>query len=253
FCTKVPDNLPETIPEDFEDWYDFSEMFMDCYSLESIEFAENFDTRTVSTMKSMFENTGALESIDLSHFNTSNVTNMSCMFAGSGLTELELSSFNTSKVTAMSSIFTQSYLETITFGENFDVSHVTNMSLMFAETYLVNLDLSAFDTSAVTNMDSMFAGMYELTEIDLSGDTFVVTNVTTVNDMFCDCSNLNKVYVNTGTNWFGTVGETSTTRTGAGMFTGCDSLVGGSGAVFDDAAVGISMANTTTSGYFTAR
>ncbi|MCR4954826.1 MAG: hypothetical protein K6A43_12235, partial [Treponema sp.] len=47
FCTKVPDNLPETIPEDFEDWYDFSEMFMDCYSLESIEFAENFDTRTV--------------------------------------------------------------------------------------------------------------------------------------------------------------------------------------------------------------
>ena len=44
----------------------------------------------------MFSNCSSLEEIDLSHFNTDNVINMSCMFFGcSLLKELNLSNFNT--------------------------------------------------------------------------------------------------------------------------------------------------------------
>ena len=47
-----------------------------------------------------------LTSLDVSNFNTANVTNMSGMFAGcSGLTSLDLSNFNTANVKYMSGMF----------------------------------------------------------------------------------------------------------------------------------------------------
>ena len=71
-------------------------------------------------------------SLDLSSFDTSNVTNMYAMFYYCKATELDLSSFDTSKV--------------------------TDMSFMFAENPATELDLSSFDISNVTvmNMDAMF-------------------------------------------------------------------------------------------------
>ena len=57
-------------------------------------------------MTRMFSNCEALTSLDLSGFNTSNVTNMVAMFYEcSGLTYLDLSRWDTSKVTNMNSIF----------------------------------------------------------------------------------------------------------------------------------------------------
>ena len=54
----------------------------------------------------MFLGCSSLESIDLSSFNTNNVTNMSCMFCKcSSLKSIDLSSFNTNNVTNMSFMF----------------------------------------------------------------------------------------------------------------------------------------------------
>ena len=54
----------------------------------------------------MFYRCSNLTNIDLSSFNTKNVTNMSCMFYGcSNLTNIDLSSFNTKNVTNMSGMF----------------------------------------------------------------------------------------------------------------------------------------------------
>ena len=55
----------------------------------------------------MFFSSKATE-LKLSSFNTSNVTNMSSMFAYSQATELDLSSFNTSKVTDTFQMFAHS-------------------------------------------------------------------------------------------------------------------------------------------------
>lgn len=63
-------------------------------------------TSRVKYTSSMFYNCYKLTSLDLSNFDTSNVTSMGSMFGScSGLTELDLSSFDTSKVTDMSSMF----------------------------------------------------------------------------------------------------------------------------------------------------
>ena len=57
-------------------------------------------------MRFMFRGCSSLTNINLSNFNTNNVTNMSCMFRGcSSLANINLSNFNTNNVTAMWSMF----------------------------------------------------------------------------------------------------------------------------------------------------
>ena len=88
-----------------------SQMFCNCTKLTSIDLS-HLNTSNVTNMNSMFGNKlmrvscESLTSLDLSHFDTSNVTNMYCMFWGcNSLTFLDLSGWNTSKVTNMTGMF----------------------------------------------------------------------------------------------------------------------------------------------------
>ncbi len=66
-------------------------MFYNMPKLESITFGENFKTSSVSTMSYLFTNDASLQALDLSTFNTANVTNMAGMFDGlNALTSLTL-------------------------------------------------------------------------------------------------------------------------------------------------------------------
>ena len=56
-------------------------MFYNCKSLKSINLS-SFNTNNVTDMNEMFSGCESLESIDLSSFNTNNVTNMNGMFYG---------------------------------------------------------------------------------------------------------------------------------------------------------------------------
>ena len=70
----------------------------------------NFDTSNVSDMSSMFYQCSGLTSLDLSNFDTSNVTTMYSMFnLCSGLQELDLSNFNTDKITTIGYMFYRCY------------------------------------------------------------------------------------------------------------------------------------------------
>ena len=138
------------------------------------------NNKPVVSMSFMFAGSDAT-TIDLSSFNTSNVTYMSDMFGGdSSATTLDLSSFNTSKVNNMKSMF---YGSSATFLDlsNFDTSNVTNMNWMFSESAATTLDLSSFDTSKVTDMSYMFFGS-SATFLDLSN--FNTSSVTNMSYMF---------------------------------------------------------------------
>ena len=117
----------------------------------------NFDTSQVTDMSYMFDDADNLTTLDLSNFDTSKVTNMDHMFSNTyNLTTLDLSNFNTSKVTNMDSMFFTSGLTSLNLS-SFNTSKVTDMSYMFYDMRnLTSLDLSNFDTSKVTNMNSMF-------------------------------------------------------------------------------------------------
>ena len=55
-------------------------MFYKCNKLLSIDLS-NFNTNNVTNMSDMFRNCSSLTSLNLSNFNTNNVTNMSFMFS----------------------------------------------------------------------------------------------------------------------------------------------------------------------------
>ena len=55
-------------------------MFYGCASLTNINLS-NFNTQNVTNMDNMFSGCNSLKSLDLSNFNTQNVTNMSDMFS----------------------------------------------------------------------------------------------------------------------------------------------------------------------------
>ena len=54
-------------------------MFLDCNSLTNIDLS-NFNTQNVTNMSGMFWNCSSLTNLDLSIFNTQNVNDMSKMF-----------------------------------------------------------------------------------------------------------------------------------------------------------------------------
>ena len=169
-------------------------------------------------MRYMFSDSKAT-TLDVSNFNTSNVTNMENMFYKSKATTLDLSNFDTSKVTYMSYMFWNSQATTIDLS-NFDTSNVTHMLGMFSDSKATTLDVSNFDTSKVTDMSIMFY----------------------------NSTNLKTIYVS---NKFNTDKVTDSTS----MFSGCTKLIGGAGTKYNSSYVDKIYARidggTNNPGYFT--
>ena len=126
----------------------------------------------VTDMSYMFNGCYYLTSLDLSHFNTSNVTKMNGMFKDcDDLTSLDLSGWDVSNVTRMYGMFYDCEELTSLDLSHFDTSKVTDMSSMFALSSFTTLDLSGWDVSSVTwsNMDDMFDRCSSLKTIRMKG------------------------------------------------------------------------------------
>jgi surface protein len=105
-------------------------LFAGMANLTAINGIENINTSGVLDMHQMFSGTSGLTHLDLSAWDTSNVTNMSSMFAFTALTNLDLSFFNTKTVTDMSNMFRSAdSLRKLTLGENFRFAGATAANL----------------------------------------------------------------------------------------------------------------------------
>ena len=145
-----------------------------------------------------------IESIDLTGWDTGNITDMSYMFFNDPkLTTIKgLEGFKTSNVTNMSNMFaafnnptTDDYDPKDHEGlgqltklnlSNWDTSNVTDMSCMFSgQTKLTSLgNLSNWDTSKVTNMAYMFYDLKSIDDGKLDLTDWDTSNVTDMSYMF---------------------------------------------------------------------
>ena len=178
------------------------------------------DTSEVRNMTSMFASCSSLTNLDVSNFDTSEVTYMGGMFYScSSLTSLDVSNFDTSKVTDMSDMFSGGLdipmnIEEINVS-SFDTSKVTDMCRMFYKcSSLTSLDVSNFDTSKVTDMELLFWDCSSLTSLDLSN--FNTSNVTNMSSMFAACISLTSLDVSNF--------DTSKVTDMSGMFWNCHGL-----------------------------
>ncbi|MBF0004029.1 BspA family leucine-rich repeat surface protein [Enterococcus faecalis] len=122
------------------------------------------------TLQVMFYGASNLTSLDLSGWDTSNVTDMEAMFSGANsLTSLDLSGWDTSNVTSMYGMFEGASNLTSLDLSGWDTSNVTSMSGMFeGASSLTSLDLSGFDTSNVTYMYAMFNGASKIKTLKMN-------------------------------------------------------------------------------------
>ena len=124
------------------------------------------------------------------------IKDCSHMFSGcKNIINIDLSSFNSKDITNMSFMFYDCVnLEKIDLS-SFDTKNVTNMESMFDNcNNIESIDLSSFDTKNVINMMYMFVSCKKLEYIDLS--SFNTTNTENMDLMFYECLNLKKVKIN---------------------------------------------------------
>ena len=196
-------------------------MFYGCKSLTTLDVS-NFDTSNVTDMNNMFSFCNKLTTLDVSNWDTSNVTDMGLMFFNwitffgpSKLESLDVSKWDTSNVTNMSSMFYGCNSLTSLDISNWDTSNVKNMDRMFIFCLSIkSLDVSNFDTSNVTGMFDMFNNCSSLITLDVSN--FDTSNVTSMSNMFSNCEKLNSLDVS---KW-----DTSKVTYMYEMFDGCNSL-----------------------------
>ena len=166
-------------------------MFRYCSSLTELDLS-SLNTKNVVNMMSLFSFSSNLERIiGLENLNTSKVTDVAGMFQGcSSLIELDVSHFDTRNVSTMLTMFSScTNLKKIKGLEKFDTSKVNNMRQMFVGcSSLTSLDVSHFDTSNVTNIEGMFSDCSSLTELDLSN--FNTSNVIDMTLLFNKCRSL---------------------------------------------------------------
>lgn len=155
-----------TLGSSFGPWYDYSDkinriifdapvtshtnldwLFYKLSNVTEIEGLYLLDTSGATRTRYMFAKMTSLKSLDISHFNTSNVWLMEGMFEGSGMEVLDLSTFDTRNVTNMQSLASWS-------------------------PNLKKINVSSFDINSVTLMWSTFAYCPVLEEIDLGSMDF---------------------------------------------------------------------------------
>ena len=128
-----------------------------------------------------------LNKIDLSGWDTSDITDMSKMFNSCYfLKSLDVSGFNTSKVTNMSNMFNSCWEIKSLDVSGFNTSKVTNMSYMFNGcSSLTSLDLSNWNTASVTNMSRMFNGCNKLSNLTLGNDWASNSSISSFDLSYC--------------------------------------------------------------------
>lgn len=147
----------------------------------------------IKSCKKMFLHCKYIKSIDLSNFNTEDVTDMSLMFINClNLEEIEFGNFKTSKVTNMEGMFESCInLKSLNLS-SFDTSNVENMNSMFMLCIsLQELNLSNFNTKKVKDMNTLFGCIINVKKLDLS--SFSSVNLAIMNFMFKNCFNLKEI------------------------------------------------------------
>lgn len=155
-----------------------SNLFSYMSAVSSIVFKPgSINTSKVTNMSWMFGyDRYNLTTLDLTEFDTSNVTNMTAMFSiCEALNFVNLSSFNITNVTSLDTMFNdcRGFTGTvgpngssIRLGNNFIGPQLTNVANLFRLCHnITSIDITNLDTSQVIDMEEMFDGCYLLTTI----------------------------------------------------------------------------------------
>ena len=157
-------------------------MFDGCTNLVLTGVTDTPDLVGIQSLTNMFNNCSSITTVNnMNSWNTSDVTNMSAMFAGTTNFNQPISGWNVSNVGSMNYMFQNSSSFDQYIG-NWDVSLLTDMEGVFDGASSFNQDLSGWNVSNVTNMRYMFQNCSSFNQ-NLGGwDVSNVVNMTSMLD-----------------------------------------------------------------------
>lgn len=133
-----------------------AKMFYTCPSLTTVT-TTNWNTSALTQTWQMFASDPVFNS-DISHFDMSDVTNMTNMFNGclafNNGGSANINNWNTAKVTSLYGVFYNCQVFNQPIG-SWDVSNVTDMSYTLQNCYVFNQPIGTWNTSKVISMRSM--------------------------------------------------------------------------------------------------
>ena len=173
---------------------DCSYMFYNCSFISYIDLS-SFDTKDVTNMREMFAGCTSIHSLPgISKWDTKNAVDMSLMFGYClSLKSLpDISSWDTRNVINIKCMFCDSqYLESLPDISKWDTKNVIDMSSMFCHCIALKSlpDISKWDTKNVINMSSMFERCESLQSFpDIS--KWDIKKVNDINRIFWGCPSL---------------------------------------------------------------
>ncbi len=159
----------------------------------------------------------AVEKIDISDVDISNVTDMSYMFSYcTALKEVKMDASKCGNVYTMGCLFSGCYsLETVDFMGNINASKLTSVNLMFSDCYaLKKFDTKFENATDLINMSSMFGGCDSLESVVIDAKGSMISDFSY---MFSSCQKLTDVT-------FADISYFVGTTNFSGMFNSCVSL-----------------------------
>ena len=168
-------------------------IFRGCSSLTDLDLS-HFDTSNIQNISNIFRDCSKLKFVNLSNWDNPKIIRMNAMFGFcSSLTSIDLTNFNTAKVKDMNHMFWNCTSLVSLDLSSFNTNQVTNMGYMFCYcSSLISLNITHFNTSNVENIERMFYYCISLTSLDISN--FHSKYIKYSRSMFKGCSNLS--YIN---------------------------------------------------------
>jgi surface protein len=167
--------MTATDPLNLKGTTNLSDAFSACQSLTTVPSMANWDTSQVTNMSQMFAYATNFNG-NLSSWNTSNVTNMGTLFYGTNEFNQDIGSWDTSKVIDMHQMLSHAIKFNQYIG-NWSTSNVVNMSEMFSGAEHFNQNIGNWNTSNVVDMNQMFAWAEQFNQNIGNWDTSKVTNM----------------------------------------------------------------------------
>lgn len=169
----------------------------DCINEDGSFPAELIDTSETTTMIGVFLNCSSLQTLDVSNWDVSKVTDFTQIFEGTKIQQIDISNWDLSSAYSITAMFWG-----CTNLTNVDVSKLNTSSIVrfrgiFGGNQKMNfnnIDVSNWNTSNGKEFGVLFRSCHLLTSLDLSN--WDLSNATDVSDMFHGCTSLTSLIGN---------------------------------------------------------
>lgn len=177
---------------------DVSSMFSGCINLKKIDGIDNLITSSYNgSLGSMFSSCYKLEKLNISEWDTTNVTNISSIFSNCWtLKELDLTSWNVGNVTNFQSAFNNLKLKKLDIS-GWDFSSSTSLRSFYSGMSCDEIYMNNVNTSTITDMYSMFYGSSFIKKV--YGADFDCSSVTINTTFMANQSLFQELYDSNGT------------------------------------------------------